>query len=420
MKKLITLISACVSLLVMQGCNNEYFDKEKVEEILELSFHNDTIDANHTWRLMTEHSIQVTTSIADVERIEILSADPHESEKCELLTKENASAGETVSLSYSVHLAQQQLYAAAVTTSGAYHIKAFNKGDMQVNVPTDPKASQRTYKPQPQEVYYCFCNGYPQPSRTWDFNDLVLRISRSVVDENTLRLNVTLVAVGTTLQEAAALRLVGVNYDEVASISRIDDKSFGTNEAYGRMLIRETDDLLKSRLGEAVINLFDDAHIAMNVKGFDQTGQVYRFYYNVSNSLDPEYEIRNEVTVSYLITFKNAGRVKNITFDKLDPFLVYSYNGATWEIHKFIYKLDEVLFEYYGGNPFNYNTHYTWALEVPYSWFRYPIEGTAMGTFREGIRTGAYHKYEHSFGEWAADRNKATDWYLYPEKSMVY
>ena len=78
MKKLITLISACVSLLVMKGCNNEYFDKGTVEEILERSFHNDTIDANHTWRLMTEHSILVTTSVNDVERVELLTANPRE------------------------------------------------------------------------------------------------------------------------------------------------------------------------------------------------------------------------------------------------------------------------------------------------------------------------------------------------------
>ncbi len=421
MKKLITLISACVSLLVMQGCNNEYFDKGTVEEILERSFHNDTIDANHTWRLMTEHSILVTTSVNDVERVELLTANPREAVG-ELLAEQSITSGGTVSLTYSVHLAQQQLYAAAVDKNGAYYIVPFTKGDKSVSIDSDATTltSSQIRKPERQEVSYCFCNGYPEPSLTWDFNDLVLRVSRQVVDDYTLRLKVTLAAVGTTVQEAAALRLVGINYDEIESLTCVDDKRFPANEQYGRTIITQTEDLIRGRNGEAVINLFDDAHMAMNTRGVDQTGQVMRNYYNVGNTAAAGYYIRNEVSVTYDVRFKQSEVVYDMTYDKLDPFMVYGYNGSLWEIHKYTYKLDEVLFQYYGGNPFNYDTGFTWALEIPYTWFRYPLEGKAIGGYQKGVLSGAYRDRGHSFGQWAAHRDQSTDWYLYPTSNYVY
>ena len=421
MKKLTIWISACVFLLAMQGCNNEYFDKGTVEEILERSFHNDTIDANHTWRLMTEHSILVTTSVNDAERVELLTANPREAVG-ELLAEQSITSGGAVSLTYSVHLAQQQLYAAAVSKDGTYYVVPFTKGDKSVSIDSDVTTltSSQIKKPERQEVSYCFCNGYPEPSLTWDFNDLVLRVSRQVVDDYTLRLKVTLAAVGTTVQEAAALRLVGTNYEEIENLTCVDDKRFPTNEQYGRFIITQTDDLLKSRNGEAVINLFDDAHYAINTYGVDKTGQVMRNYYNVGNTAAAGYYIRNEVTVTYDVRFKQSGVAAIVTFDKIDPFMIYGYNGSMWEIHKYAYKLDEVLFQYYGGNPFNYDTGFTWALEVPYSWFRYPLEGKAIGGYQKGELSGAYCEPGHSFGQWAAHSNQSTDWYLYPTDKDVY
>ena len=410
----------CGLMLAAQSCNKEYFDQGKVEEILERSFHNDTVDANHTWRLMTEHSIRVTNNVPNTARIVLLSADPHESEQAELLAEQSMNGVGSASMTYSVHLALQQLYAAAVTTDGKYHVTPFNKGDAQVTLNTDAASTQRAYAPVAQEVYYCYCLGYPQPSATWDFNDLVLRLSRTVVDDYTLQLNVTLAAVGTTQQEAAAIRLVGISYDEVESLTRVDDKHFGSNEQYGRYIITEEDDLLRSRHDEAVINLFDDAHVAINTYGFDQNGQVVRSYYNVGSLASAGYQYHTPPTVSYLVKFRTAGRAEQVAFDKIDPFIVYGYNGAMWEIHKYTYKLDEVLFEYYGGNPFNYDTGYTWALEVPYSWFRYPTEGNAIGSYKNGVLFGAYRERGHSFGEWAAHRDQATDWYLYPVSGAVY
>ena len=151
MKKLTTLISVCIFLLAMQGCNKEFFDKEKVEEILELSFHNDTIDANHTWRLMSEHNIQVTTTVNNVERIELLTADPHESDKAELLAENSITTGVTITMSYSVHLAQQQLYAAAVDSNGAAWLAGAQRRAARLYPPERPGGSGR---PEDTDVLY--------------------------------------------------------------------------------------------------------------------------------------------------------------------------------------------------------------------------------------------------------------------------
>ena len=421
MKKFTVLISFVFILgYSLSSCETELYDKEIVEQILDYSFHNDTVDAYHTWRLMSEHNIHVENTVSNSDRVLLLTEDPHENETAEILSEQPISDGGSASMLYSVALAQHQLYAAVVTVDGAYHVTPFKKGDSKVTVLTDSKEAKRTYKPSQQEVYYCFCTDYPQPSSSWDFNDLVLRISRKDVDDYTVQLNVTLVAVGTMLQEAAALRLAGVDYDEIESLTRVNNKSFAVNSSFGRTIIKDGEDLLHSLNGEAVINLFDDAHIALNSDGIDASAQVIRGYYNVGNSTDPSYLYANEVTVSYLVKFKQKGRAKAVTYDIIDPFVAYNYNGSIWEVHKYLYKHDEVLFHYYSGNPFNYDTGYTWALEIPYSWFRYPLQGYTIGSYKEGVIRGCYRERGHSFGEWAANRNQAIDWYLYPMQGSVY
>ena len=58
-------------------------------------------------------------------------------------------------------------------------------------------------------------------------------------------------------------------------------------------------------------------------------------------------------------------------------------------------------------------------MQVPGS-FKYPKEWTSVGTSKESFVGGAYQTEGHSFGEWAKDKNKATDWYDYPTAGMIY
>ena len=64
-----------------------------------------------------------------------------------------------------------------------------------------------------------------------------------------------------------------------------------------------------------------------------------------------------------------------------------------------------------GYQTFTYSNHTT---------FRWPLEGHLIGTYKEGILTGAYRQPGHAFGEWAANSQQANDWYLYPTATEVY
>ena len=59
-------------------------------------------------------------------------------------------------------------------------------------------------------------------------------------------------------------------------------------------------------------------------------------------------------------------------------------------------------------------------LTIPSGIFRWPLEEHIIGTAKGGVITGAYRESGHAFGQWAANRNKAQDWYLHPTITEVY
>lgn len=292
MRKLSRLIVVFAALALMgQGCKTDYFDRDFVDTVLHLSFHNDVVDPNHTWTLINEGVMQVVVDVPDVAQVMLLSATPLGNAKAEILASAEVMVGSPsrFSLHYALPLIQDKLYVGATMTDGSHLLGEIDRSKFSINVSSLQSVSESTWnEPSMQEVYYCYCNGYPQPSSSWDFNDLVLRIGRTLVDDYTIRLHVTLVAVGTKVQQAAAIRLYGVPYDEVESVTPVNNKRFVDNTSLVRSLIREDDDLLESRKGEAVINLFDDAHAAFYSKT-DELGMVRRYLYNVTPNTDASH-----------------------------------------------------------------------------------------------------------------------------------
>jgi LruC domain-containing protein len=226
-------------------------------------------------------------------------------------------------------------------------------------------------------------------------------------------------AVGTTTQIAAALRLDGVSYDQVEKIEPVRGSNFRRVDDLPRYFIKDESVKLRGQDGSVVINLFDDAHAAIYSKTNNQ-GLVYRYRYNVKHGNSSDCYEFSQPSVSYDVVFKNEGMANLLTFTSFDPFILVNYAGTIWEVHKYKYKFNETLYSYYSGNPQAYNNGYTWALEIPYSWFRYPLIERSMGSYKNGALYGAYQTFDHSFGEWGANRKIARDWYLYPNTSMVY
>jgi hypothetical protein len=91
------------------------------------------------------------------------------------------------------------------------------------------------------------------------------------------------------------------------------------------------------------------------------------------------------------------------------------YNGNFWETHTYNHRLAKVFYDYY----YQTTLPMIWALCVPTGTFRWPLESHLIGNYKDGVLTGAYREYGHSFGQWAADKTQSTDWYFYPTLSAT-
>ena len=421
MKQTLRLLTVLLLLSCMLGaCKKEMFNANTAQKITELSFHNDSVDKYHDWSLIDDWTIRVKANVKGVRRIELLSGNPYTDSKTEIVANSSATENSTVVMHCSMPKIAKRAFVAAIDSTGHYHVVAINAFQYEVDFSNLNAVNSGTLKSiGQQEVYYCYCASYPKPSETWGFNDCVMRISKELRDSRTLRINVTVEAVGTTNQIAAALRLSGVKYDQVEKIEPVGGKNFKVAENLSRYFIKDEEVLLKGQDGTAVINMFDDAHAAFYNKTNTQ-GMINRYCYNVKHTnTETCYEFASP-SVSYDVTFKEDGIADALTFSSFDPFILVNYSGTIWEVHKYAFKFNETLYSYYSGQPLAYDNGFTWALEIPYTWFRYPLIENSMGSYKKGALYGAYQTFDHSFGEWGTNKEVAQDWYLYPNTSMVY
>lgn len=420
MRKTISLLVTGILLASVSSCKKDLFDQDMLKQALEITFHNDNVDPNHTWSLIDEKTVNVTANVPNVSRIEVLSANPYVDTKAEILASHDVAEGDQITMNYTVPKTNSKVYVAAVTTNGEYKIIEVVGGGGSVDFSTlnTQNSGTLTY-PTLQEVYYCYCISFPQPSTTWGFNDLVMSISKELINDKKLRVNVTLAALGTTSQMAGALRLDGIKYEDVQNVSIVNVNTFNKYTNTNRTIITDDDNLLRGQDGSAVINLFDDAHMAFSTEKKDD-GTLTRYFVNVSHKEDESHIEATPVTVSYDITFKSDNLAQYFSFAQMDPFVLYYYNRNVWEIHKYAYWKKETLYSYFSGKASSYDVGFCWVLEIPYKWFKYPLSGNAMGSYKNGVLYGAYQRPYHSFGEWGSDMTSATDWYLYPSSKMVY
>lgn len=420
MRKTISFLVAGILLASATSCKKDLFDQEMLKKAIEVTFYNDAVDPNHTWSLLDEKTITVTANVPNVSRVEVLSANPYQDTNAEILASHDASEGERIMMNYSVPKINDKVFIAAVTTDNTYKIAEVTKEQSTVDFSTLNTQNTGTFtNPTLQEVYYCYCISFPQPSTTWGFNDLVMSISKELMNDKKLRINVTLAALGSTSQMAGALRLDGINYDDVQSVSIANINTFDQYSNANRTIIQDKSLLLKGLDGSAVINLFDDAHMAFLVKTNDD-GTLTRYAVNISHTETDYQKEFSPITVSYDITFKNDYLARYFSFAQMDPFVLYYYNRNIWEVHKYAYWKKETLYSYFSGKASSYDVGFSWVLEIPYNKFRYPMSGYSMGSYKNGVLYGAYQQPYHSFGEWGTNKDNAQDWYLYPSSKMVY
>lgn len=436
MKKSYCLMLAALPLLAtLSGCRKkEMFSPEEYQHLVDLTFPVADVDKSHDWLLAMERSVRVECQVDGVTRVQVLTKDPTRETQAEVVAEQRAQKGQSLVMTALVPKVQQQLCVVATDDSDRLlALKTIGIDDpVALLANSDAPPSGYTYNMTlRQRVYYLYEASFPTTG-DWDYNDIVLTIdspepmvptdpANAELAARQMVLHVTLQAVGYPWQLAAAIRLAGISRTQVESVTSTSYKGLGLqrNVDYPPSLLPEEGMLLTSRQGEAVMALFDDAHLAVYSQRQDN-GMPYRYYYNVEHKDNDTYKEFPAPEADYVITFSSEQDARLFTLARIDPFIITDYNGGKWEIHKYPMRVQQTLYEYVSENQENFKTGYTWCMEVPYAWFRYPTEGRPMGRSSEDQISGAYTTWSHSYVEWALNSKASLDWYLYPNTKMVY
>jgi len=413
-----------VTTLSLTACKKkDVFQQELYNELLTEACPVDPIDASHRWTTTTRRmvTVYVNAGMGDLLKLQLLNDNPAVNSRAEIMAEQDApQEGSYYTLVFAAPAAQTNFYAALTTADGRYAVVPFTADDRQVDF------SQKTElnnigTPGYQTFTYCFEESFPRPD-DFDFNDCILRIALLPGEsERQLRLNVDIAAVSSQQPIAAAIRLVNIDADEIESVNIAEGKPFDDGYPLPLSVLKDKETLLHGQKGEAVIRLCEDAMWSMLRNAPDASARLARYYVNVTRTADELHKQMTPVSRQYVINFKETAKslplLSSFTLDNIDPFIITSFNGAYWETHAYAYQNVCTLFSYADQTDLNM----TWALVIPnHTTFRWPLEGHLIGTYKEGILTGAYRQPGHAFGEWAANSQQANDWYLYPTATEVY
>lgn len=423
MKKTRTIVAllyavGCI-LVLFASCRDMSIDTEQRRAIIEGMFPIDTVDKFHQWDLLQSKTVTVRTDIENdnISRVQLLSGNPYEQEDVEILAEKFAQVNDNVTLTAEIAKTESTIYAAAVNRKGKYYVVP-TKGQGSVNFSGNNVVSSGTlHEPTYQMFTYLFEEDYPLPG-DFDFNDVVLRINKSTPSANMMVLTVTLAAVGSQTQLAAAIRLKDVDFDDVAEVNIAEKERFDEDYPIERYYIDNDQVYVRGLDGSLIINLFEDAHWVLNP--VTENGFIKRVNIN-----SRRYEKENESAIvptktrTYTVLLKDGKTFDNSLSSMLDPFIIENNGGLNMEVHTYRYKYDEAIWHYTNG-PGDEDDHVAWALLIPDSKFMYPVEEIPIGRYRNGEIYGAYSRYNHSFGQWGRDCEKSLDWWKYPTKAQVY
>ena len=412
-QKHILLTLGAFVLLGLTSCKNkDLFNKEIYDEMVDFKFMVDNMDRSHDWQLIKNSSV-IVKAPDNVSRLQVLTADPYSSPKAEIAAEVGCVDGQAT-LNYSIPTITDMLYLAALASDGTHlGVVPFQYDTQEIDlrgVALQNSGQLRTISP--QTFSYLYEATFPEPG-DFDYNDLVLRISKHYTSDPTLvLLTVKVDAVGIQKQVAAAIQLAGFRYEDVTSVSILEGDIMDKNYPLPRRYINSDLQLMRGRSGQAVISLFEDAHWVMN-KEKESDGSIYRRVLNTSKIETENYSsFADPVTATFCINFKSAELAQKLTFDKMDPFIIEEYNGGLWEVHTYAHKFDEVLKDIYHGQASAYDNHVSWCLTIPKSDFRYPIENMSLGTYNSDTKA-VFGPYEN-FARWIQDHTSYLDWYLNP------
>ena len=418
----IFLLIATALGLSLESCNKEMFDQQVYDTIITQEFPIDPIDQTHNWELSTRRSIVIkaNASMENMEKVMVLSKNPLTSSDAQIMAETAATTeGGLHTLLFAAPSAQTTFYAAVKTTDKQYAVVPFTTSTRQVSFESKTVGTLKG----DLDYYsftYCFEENFPEPG-DYDFNDCVMRMSvMPGTKKNQVKLIVTLAAAGAKKQIAAAVRLKGYKASDIESVEIEEGNAFDDGYPLTPRSIPDGSTFQQGRNGEPVIRLFEDAMWCLTREQPSDNGVLTRYNVNVTRQENETNKKVDPVKRTYIINFKETSNatsmLQNVLTDNLDPFIVVPYNSNYWETHTYQDRLAMVLYEYHDQTAIRI----TWALCVPSGTFRWPLEGLLIGSYKNGILTGAYREFSHSFGEWAAKKENSRDWFDYPTVSEVY
>ena len=418
----IFLLIATALGLSLESCNKEMFDQQVYDTIITQEFPIDPIDQTHNWELSTRRSIVIkaNASMENMEKVMVLSKNPLTSSDAQIMAETAATTeGGLHTLLFAAPSAQTTFYAAVKTTDKQYAVVPFTTSTREVSFESKTVGTLKG----DLDYYsftYCFEENFPEPG-DYDFNDCVMRMSvMPGTKKNQVKLIVTLAAAGAKKQIAAAVRLKGYKASDIESVEIEEGNAFDDGYPLTPRSIPDGSTFQQGRNGEPVIRLFEDAMWCLTREQPSDNGVLTRYNVNVTRQENETNKKVDPVKRTYIINFKETSNatsmLQNVLTDNLDPFIVVPYNSNYWETHTYQDRLAMVLYEYHDQTAIRI----TWALCVPSGTFRWPLEGLLIGSYKNGILTGAYREFSHSFGEWAAKKENSRDWFDYPTVSEVY
>ena len=410
-------------MIVVTGCVRNQFDLQRYEEIVDEMSPVVDVDENHDWQLSTTKSLMVDlTGLEDIVRIQILTDNPVATDQATLVGEAFVTSKAVVPMTITYPNLQEKLYVAAIDSEERYTIVTFEPKVKDVVNFSNPIIDKKklTNLNQLQIFTYLFEEEYPEPG-DYDYNDIVVRLSMRRTGLQEVHINVELAAVGASKQLAFAIRLFGYKATDIEKVTTVDNASFDVVGGVAfpdqmRTVMKEKDLLLTGIYQEAVLNIFADAHWATGDKLSADYGVMTRKRYNVSRTKNETFSTFIPREITYVVTIKEGADVNYLSLSQLDAFAIKEYNGANWEIHTPSYNNSQVLFPYPGVTI----KSLPWAFCVPDDSFHWPLHAVSIGNRKMGASFGAYHTFDHSFGEWAENKDKAKDWYLYPDEDEVY
>lgn len=424
----ILLLLFCL-LSGLAGCKKDYFEQATYDKLVQASFPVKEIDGDQDWRTIKRATLRLALQLMPSETYEVYvyDRDPFAGdERLSLLWQGTSTGGRSLTVNTEYLPGQGQVFVGVrdwlhymslfqVPVTGGYGSAtlSFDNATLFRQVESLPECSPLSYR-------YLFENSFPRTG-DFDFNDVVLTVT-PFIDSLTVRLRVSLDAVGALEPMGAALRIVGLKASDILSCEREGNFDEGFPFALDtRLRTVKTEEVLipnsmKYGTTDVVVNLFSNAHWAMARKLADD-GSILAKYFNTKTRDSEDEDYQNDMPaaiVTYTFRLASETAVNRFRADYLDAFILEEYNGGFWEVHTVPYKTDEVIRSYASGNKRPYASNVPWALCVP-GYVSYPYEKHPIST-TVSIGVSTYQR----FPAWAANRYQSADWYDYPTKEMVY